>query len=132
MADALRLLAQNAEDLVPLSASLQDALLAASGITYDRSGRRLVALLSRYRWEAGGRSRVHAALRVGSVLAIHRRNWPRDAATPLDLLALRVDGDMIGLHFAGSAEIRLHVECIDIVLEDIGTPWPVQYVPDHG
>ncbi len=131
MADALRLLAQSAEDLVPLSALLQDALLAESGIIYDRSGRRLVALLSRYRWEAEGRSRVQAALRVGSVLAIHRRNWPLDAATPLELLALRTDSDMVGLHFAGGAEIRLHVECIDVVLEDIGAPWPVQYEPAH-
>ena len=129
--DRLLLRAEEAADMPPLSALVQDAVVAAAEIVFDRKARRLVLLISRYRWEAEARSRVRSALRIESVLHIERRRWPQDPAAVLDLLAMTVLGDVVTLDFAGGAAIRVGVECIDAVLEDMSQPWPVQHRPGH-
>ena len=115
-----------------LSALLQSATLRLPDIAYDRRARRLVLLVNRYRWEAavhtGAQTRVRAALRIESVLAVQRRDWPDHAGhdpgiTVLELLAFTLDGDVLTLTFAGGAALRVTVECADMVLEDVSGPW---------
>ncbi len=130
--ERLLLLAQDAADLGPISALVQDALLMSGDVAFDRRGRRLVLMVSRYRWETTDPSRVRAALRFESVLSVQRRHWPADPATPLDLLAVHIDGQSLTLDFAGGAALRLSVECLEAVLEDLSAPWPVNYTPDHA
>ena len=129
--ERLLLLAQEPADFAPLSALVQDAVLAAGDVAYDRRARRFVLLLARYRWEAGGRSRVRSALRFEAVQAVARRRWPADPATPLDLLALAVTDTAITVDFAGGTALRLAVDGLEAVLEDLSAPWPVRHVPGH-
>ena len=129
--DRLLLRAEEAVDMPPLSALVQDAVVAATDVVFDHKARRLVLLISRYRWEAEVRSRVRSALRIESVLHVERRRWPRDPAAVLDLLAMTALEDVMTLDFAGGAAIRVRVECIDAVLEDMSQPWPVQHRPGH-
>ena len=129
--ERLLLLAQDAADLMPLSALVQDAVLAADDVAWDPRARRLVLLLSRFRWEAGDCSRVRAALRIEGTRKLQRSRWPTDRATPLALLSLSVDGGWLTLAFAGGAALRAQVECVELVLEDVSAPWPVKYRPDH-
>ena len=96
--------------------------------------RRLVLLLSRYRWEATSPSRLRSALRVESVSQVQRRGWPA-ADTMLDLLAVTASGDWVSLDWAsaldGATAIRIKVEAVDLVLEDLGEPWPSRQQPHH-
>lgn len=129
--DRLLLLAQEPSEVPVLSALLQDAVVPLEQLVYDARGRRLVLLASRYRWEAGDRSRVRSAVRIDSVLGAQRRGWPADPTAMLSLLAVTADGGTVTLQFSGSASIRLTVECIDMVLEDVTSPWPAVGEPAH-
>jgi len=129
--DRLTLLGQGPEDLPAISALLQDATLRAVDLGYDRRARRLALLVNRYRWEAGGRSRVRAALRIETVLAVQRLHWPATPDAVLDLLSLTRHDDFLVLTFAGGAALRARVEVVDVVLEDIAAPWPTAREPRH-
>lgn len=126
-----RLWAQDGDDAAVISALMQDACVRPDEIAYDRGHRRIVMMTSRFCWEEREPQRVRAALRIESVTAARRRNWPEDSDVPLELLALGVDENEILLHFAAGAEIRAEVECIDLILEDLGTPHPALTRPQH-
>ena len=130
--ERITLLGQNADDLPAISALLQDATLRTEDLAWDKRGRRLVLLVNRYRWEAKVASRVRAALRIETVEAVQRQNWPRAADAVLNLLSLAQDGEWIVLTFAAGAALRARVEVIEIVLEDIAPPWATARVPTHA
>jgi hypothetical protein len=132
----LHLIASDAADVPLLSALVQDAVLRLADISYDRRARRLGLMLSRFCRECPTPRRVKSVLAAGGVTAIKRRNWPGDEggsnAGALNLLALRVEEDgAILLDFAGGASLRIEAECIDLLLDDVGPPWPAKLVPRH-
>ena len=128
--ERLTLVGQNPDDLPALSALLQDATLRAPDIAFDRKARRLVLLVNRFRWEAPVRSRVRSALRLETVTAVQRQNWPA-ADTVLALLSLTADGDWLVLTFAAGVAIRARIEVIEIILEDLSAPWGTEREPQH-
>ena len=131
MAERVRLLAADAEDLETLSALMQDAAVNAGDIVYDPRARRLVILANRFRWETRTPTRVRTALRLEGVTGVSRRAWPATAAV-LDLLALRNGNDAIEIDFAGGAALRVGVEAIDVELHDLSEAWPAKRTPRHG
>jgi hypothetical protein len=138
--EALRLLAEDADDLAVISAALQDAVAKVGDLEWDPRGRRFTLALNRYRWEAPGMllgGRVRAGLQFASVLAVKSRNLRRE---PLDavveLLAVSFEpgeapGGEIRLAFAGGGDLVLVVECVDAALADISSPWPTPSTPAH-
>jgi Protein of unknown function (DUF2948) len=129
---ALQLLAQSPEDVPALSALVQDAAVRTVDIHYEAKARRLVLLIARYGWEATTPTRRRAALRFDHVQALQQRGFealPKD--TVFDLLSLTVEGDYLLVQFAGVAALRLHVETIDITLEDFGEAWQAVRRPQH-
>lgn len=126
-----RLWAQDEDDAAVISALMQDACVRPDEVVYDRSHRRFVLMASRFCWEESEPQRVRAALRIESVTAARRRNWPEASEVPLELLALGVEHGMIMLHFAAGAEIMVESECIDLILEDLGKPHPALTRPQH-
>ncbi len=138
----LRLLAEDASDLQVLSAALQDAVAKVADMTWDARARTLTVACNRYRWEAPaqrrGGERVRAALQVTGVLAVRSRNVRIGAgAAVVSLLALAwTPGDPPGgelvLTLAGGGEVRATVEALDVVLADVGEPWPTPRTPRHG
>ncbi len=134
----LLLLAQDADEVPLLSALSQSAIVRPADIVWDRRARRLVLLLSRYRWEAPG-TRVRTALRFESVTGVRRRGWPawsdRGAGDPgqtmLELLAFTFDDGFVTFDFAGGAALRVAVECPDLILEDLSPPWRAGRTPRH-
>ena len=130
--DRLTLLGQSAADLPAISALMQDAILRAPDIGMDRAARRLVLLVNRYRHEASVPSRVRSALRIETVTAAQRRNWPAAPDAVLVLLAIAVDDDALTLRFSGGAALRVQTEVLDILLEDLAAPWPTTRVPQHA
>lgn len=133
MADAerLTLIAAEAGDLPPLSALVQDAIVRAGDVAWERRGRRLVMIASRYRWEADDKTRVRTALRIQSVLAVQKLHWPTDPDAMLELLAVTSSDDLVVLAFAGGVSLRAQIECLDLVLEDLSAAWGVRRIPRH-
>lgn len=126
-----RLWAQDADDAAVVSALIQDACVRPDEVNFDGKSRRIVLMASRYCWEETEPQRVRAALRIESVTGAKRRNWPEKPELPLELLALGVDDNQVLLHFSGGTEIAVDVECIDLILEDLGTPYPALTKPQH-
>jgi hypothetical protein len=136
----LRLLAEDADDLQVISAALQDAVLKVGDIVYEPKGRRLTIALNRFRWEAARPvrgERVRSALQIGGVMSVKARRVkrePRDAV--VELLALSFEpgeapGGSLVFSFAGDADLRVEVECVDAVLADVSRPWGTPRAPRH-
>lgn len=131
MAEQLRLIAADADDLAVISALMQDAAVLTGDVAYDARTHVLALVANRYRWEAKARSRARAGLRIGSVTKAQRRNWPTSDEAVLDLLAIRHDGETLVLDFAAGTSLRLEVEAIDLTMEDLTGPWGTKSRPAH-
>jgi hypothetical protein len=137
VADALRLLAEDAEDLAVISAALQDAVAKVGDIAFEPKVRRLTIAFNRYRWEAGGKQRVRSALQLAGVMKVQTRKVRRERRDAVvELLALSFEpgeapGGVLTLSFAGGGDLRAHVECVDAVLADVSQPWPTPRKPVH-
>ncbi|TJZ92983.1 DUF2948 family protein [Paracoccus gahaiensis] len=131
----LALRAEDEVDLRILSSLVQDAVLTGAEISHDPKARRLVLLLTRFRWEDAeaargeGRDfeRVRSVLVLGDVMRVVSDGVARDADTVLELLALRwmpgEDGTgRLSLDFAGDGTILAEVECINVDLHDVTRP----------
>jgi Protein of unknown function (DUF2948) len=136
----LRLLAEDEGDLAVISAALQDAVAKVGDIEWDAKGRRLTLALNRYLWETPGGllgARVRAGLQFGSVLAVKSRNLRRELPDAvIELLAVRFEpaeppGGAIRLAFAGGGDVEITVECVDVALADVSSPWPTPSTPAH-
>jgi hypothetical protein len=127
----LTLLAQDARDLAPLAALVQDALLRPVDIGYEPRARRLVLMLSRYRWEAASPSRVRSALRIETVGAVQRRDWPGDPEVMLNLLTIDWAEPWLTLVFSDGVTMRAQCEVLDLVLEDVSEAWASGRRPSH-
>jgi hypothetical protein len=142
----LKLIALDADDLAVMSAHVQDAVLKVGDVAYLPKERRFAAVANRFDWagaladgKAGAQAyaRRHAALRFERVLAAKVQGIDlNDKSAVLSLLALSFEpgeapeGD-ITLHFAHGGAIRLHVECIEAELKDLGPVWQTRSKPNH-
>lgn len=144
VATPLRLLAQEPEDLAVISAALQDAIAKIGDIRWDAQGRTLTLACNRFRWEAGGRKgahkgeRVRSALQLGDVAGVQARKLRREAKQAVvELLAVAFEpgeapGGTILLTFAGGGDLRVSVDCLDVILVDVSEPWSTPRKPGHA
>jgi hypothetical protein len=147
----LRLRAESAEDLAVISALLQDAVGRTGEIAWARERRRLVLMLNRFRWEDRERAaragrppeRVRAALVIEGVERVRARGLaPEDPETVVALLSVgfRTAEDpedpagIVTLAFSGDGDLAVHVEALEVRLEDVTRPWvaPSRRTPAHG
>lgn len=135
--DALKLLAQDADDLAVIAAALQDAVAKIGDIRFEAKRRNLTITFNRYRWEAEGPERVRSALQLGSVLGVQTRRLRRNAKDAvIELLTIGFEpgeapGGVLTLNFAGDGDLRVTLECIDAILVDVSTPWAARFTPKH-
>lgn len=141
----LKLLATDADDLVVISAMLQDALVTVGEMVWQKDDSQFVLVANRFRWEASPerdrkgdiRERVHSGLCVSQVRQVRRRGFdPKHPTGILSLLAIRHqladDGShILDLTFAGGADIRLELDALSVRLDDIDEPWPTRQQPSH-
>jgi len=136
---ALRLLAEDAEDLAVISAALQDAVARIGDIHWERGPRRLTVAFNRFRWEApaGAHERVRSAVQLGGVTSVRARNLRPDAKDAVvQLLAVTFQpaeppGGVVTFAFADGADLAVEVECIDAALADLSAPWQTPRSPEH-
>ncbi len=143
----LRLKAMDGDDLQVLSSLVQDAVFPITEMRWQRSQRRFVLLLNRFRWEdrdaarKQGRpvERVQSLLAVEDVLAVATQGIDRGAAdTVLSLLSVAFEPGEDGtgalfLTLAGGGAVRLNIEALEVTLHDVTKPYaaPSGRAPDH-
>jgi Protein of unknown function (DUF2948) len=141
---ALKLRAEDADDLAVLSACLQDALVAVRDLGYLAAQQEFVLVTNRFCWEGYLRPcgeteanrRVLCAVSFFAVENVAYRGFRRtEEDRILSLLAIRdepgTSGRTILLDFAGGASIRLEVAEIRCRVRDWGEPWPTPWRPRH-
>ena len=159
---ALKLRAEDGDDLAVISACVQDALVSVRDLIYDRAGHGFTLVANRFRWEgqrppdgsqpdgtpidgtpedgAPPFERTHCAVAVGAVEKVSYRGFRRSNNDRiLALLAIRVISPPVGdktgtidLEFSGGATVRLTVSAIEVRAADVGEPWPTAWQPDHA
>jgi hypothetical protein len=142
----LKLIALDAEDLAVISTNLQDAVMRVADMAYLKREMRFAAITSRFDWveaakHGGPRAeyeRHRAGLRFERVLDAKVQGLDvSKSAECLELLAIGFEPapeppeGHITLHFAGGGAIKLHVECIEAELKDLGEVWRTRCKPDH-
>ena len=140
---ALKLRAEDADDLAVLSACLQDALVPVRDLAYVPDQNIFVFVANRFRWESGSRpvpgerQRILCAVTFSAVAGVSYRGFRRsDEDRILALLAIRAEAESVGatailLEFSGHAAIRLEVARIQCRAKDLGEPWPTPWHPRH-
>lgn len=144
---ALRLKAEDPDDMQVISTLAQDAVLTIGDISWKPHERRAACLINRFRWEDQHHARRHgrAFERVRSVLVFddvtHMAGNGIDRSDPdvvLSLLSLAWEAgeDSTGrvvLTFAGDGAIALDAECINVTLQDVTRPYiaPSRKTPQH-
>lgn len=142
MTTGLKLRAEEAADLEVVSAAVQDAVFTVQDAQWRKAARRFTIALQRFRWEAsdaaGKGERVPAVLAVEGVLSVKARKValgrPQAVASILSLQfepAAEPPGGVLVLVLAGGGEIAVEVECVDLVLGDIGDAREALARPDH-
>lgn len=142
----VKLIALDAEDLGVLSANLQDAIVRVSDMAFLPREHRFALLCNRFdaaeqtsrkrgraytRRRAGLRfERVLAAQHTGLSLAGKQDFLVLLAATWEPMAGSEPEG-YVTLTFAGGGAVRLHVECIEAELKDLGAAWETSLKPAH-
>lgn len=141
----LRLLAEEGDDLKIIAAAVQDAVVKAGNLSYEKRKRRFTIELNRYRWETAPTrkgqpgERVRSLLAFDGVLGVKTRGITKtDPELILSLLSADFVADVteppggrVMLLFAGDGEIVLTVEALDATLLDSDYVWPTRHVPSH-
>lgn len=137
---ALKLRAEDAEDLAIISACLQDALVSVRDLAYVLEDHTFLLVANRFRWESGvgptpgeaGYQRTLCGVAFSGVSAVSYSGFRRTEDTRiLSLLAIRSTTGTILLEFSGGAAIRLEAARILCHAMDIGEPWPTPWQPRH-
>ncbi|MCY1128581.1 DUF2948 family protein [Frigidibacter sp. RF13] len=144
---ALSLKAETADDLQVISALVQDAVLSATDMAWDRRGRTFSLFLNRFRWEDRAQAeregrpfeRARALLVIGGVLKLASQGFDRkDGDVILSVLSLAWEPSADGagrllLTLAGDGAIAAEVECLDLTLRDVTRPYaaPSGHAPAH-
>ena len=142
----LKLIALDPSDLMVVSAHLQDAVAKVADATFSAADNRFVVLCNRLDRQDIKRGtdvgeRRRAAFRVERVKHVQVHGFlPSDRSTVLSILTLTFEPDpdpanapagILTVLCAGNAAIRLAVECVELVLEDLGPTWQAGTVPEH-
>lgn len=138
----LKLLAVDAEDLEVISACTQDAVVRVGDMGFAKDDRRFAFLMNRFAWEAdAGNSRNgqrrRAALHFENVDAVQVTGINMAATDGvLELLSIAFEpteapSGTVTVAFAGGGALRLHVECLEARLKDLGAAWSAHRRPTH-
>ncbi|ETW11187.1 hypothetical protein ATO8_18575 [Roseivivax marinus] len=124
--------AMDPDDLSVISALVQDSVLPASEMRWDRTDWRLAFLVNRIRREeeTGAEvERVQSILAIEHVLGVQSQGVERgDADTVLQILSIAFEpgedaSGHVELTFAGDGAIRARVEALEVSLKDVTRPY---------
>ena len=138
MSEKLKLLAETADDLLVISAALQDAIVRVGSLHFDTKARRFTLTANRYCHESNTPMRILSGLGIDNVLHAKAKGIRRsDPDAFLVLLAAEFEADaeppggILRLIFAGDGEMRLRVEALDVHLIDMSKARKTSHIPAH-
>jgi hypothetical protein len=136
----LKLLVFDEEDLAVVSANLQDAIVRANDMAFLQREQRFALTAARFNWMAadeGRCERLQTGMHFERVANVRTTGFrPGKPEQILNLLSIvfkpgeTPSGEVV-LTFSGGAGVRLHVECLEAQMRDIGPRWPCGGKPDH-
>ena len=145
----LRLLARDSADIEVLSALLQDAIVPGVDMLFDRERKRFIFIANRFCWERPAiakvtgekgepvRERSLCVVRIEGVQRVLQNNIPARRDKELFNLLAVICGDgvenetYVDLMFSAGATVRLLVEVIEVVAEDVEEARPTTSQPEH-
>lgn len=139
MADPLKLIALDADDLSVVSAHLQDAVAKVADMAYLPGEKRFAMVVNRFDWSCPDRKdqRCRTGIHFNRVLAARTRGVDlNDGKQVLNLLAVEFDekeapSGKVTLFFSGDAAIQLDVEVLEAAMSDLSPAWPAKKRPAH-
>jgi hypothetical protein len=141
MEKLLHLIAFDSEDLAILSAHLQDAQIRLGEMAYTPTIHKFALIAARFNWIGpcqGKGERLWTGLHFERVSKACVLGLDLKAPqTELNLLSMTFTpqdppSGRIELTFSGGAAIRLEVECLEALMQDIGPSWQVDCQPSHS
>jgi hypothetical protein len=146
MPDLPRLLAFDADDLAVIAANLQDALIRVGDMAYLPGSKQFAMIAARFDWvEAAAKpagfsccERCRTGLHFGRVLKVSYRGFHhQDQALVLNLLHIgfketEPPAGNVEFVFSVGRALRLHVECLEAEIRDLGIRWKAKSAPNHG
>jgi len=139
----LKLIARNLEDLKVISAHLQDSIVAVQDIVFLKKNKNFIMMVNRFMWEDIEKGvfrqnkRIRCALKFENIISVKSQNInQKNKKKILEFLAIKCNYTLdkfykINVFFSGGGILTIIAESIDIVLEDLGKPWPTKHVPAH-
>lgn len=126
------------DDALIISAACQDALFLAKNAKYSIKARRFTMQLQRFchEDEQNGK-RVYSLLSFDGVLGVAMKNISPQSNVPKSILSLNFIPDKVSpagrfiIEMADNSQLAINVECIDLVLGDIGDTRDAKSRPNH-
>ncbi len=137
MSGQLKLLAESPDDLMIVSATLQDAIIKVGSIHFHKAAQRLELLASRYCHEDKYPCRMKSGLGIYNITHVRFKGINRtDPDAFLVLLAIEFTagdppGGVIKLLFAGGGEMVLTCDILELRLVDMDEKRQTNSVPLH-
>ena len=143
----LKLRAVAAEDIEILSTLLQDGLVASRDLHYVKGEDRFVMVINRFCWEQAndGESetqpnRCLCGLKVGHVKHVSQRGLSAKATQFYNLLSITYEETQknekavnnLTFTFSDGYDIRLAVDELALIVQDIAAPHPALAQPQHN
>ena len=143
----VRLRAASVSDVEVISALLQDAIIPGEDMMFDRAGRRFVMVANRFCWdrpplegvtsESGAPiyQRRLCGVRIEGVNGVESAGMPATRRGALfNLLAITVADAAdakVEILFSGGVSLRLAVDDVSILAEDLDDGRPTSVMPAH-
>ncbi|TAH36521.1 MAG: DUF2948 family protein [Alphaproteobacteria bacterium] len=141
----LKLRVEDVEDLSVVAMLLQDALVPVVDMAFlpspSTNTHQFALIASRFCWEKScqnidkthSAARRHTAFVIGNVKSVQYKGIDReDKNLILSLLTIFADNEKnISLFFAGDGVVKIEIDCLSCVLQDMAEPWPTKFVPSH-
>jgi hypothetical protein len=144
MPDLPRLIAFDADDLAVISANLQDALIRVGDMAYIPRSKQFAMVAARFDWAGATRGtgsscceRCRTGLHFGRVLKVSCLGFHhQDEGLILNLLDIAFKetvppAGIVEFVFSAGRALRLHVECLEAEIQDLGFRWKAKSAPDH-
>lgn len=142
---AIKLRAEDADDLAVIAACLQDAIASLDEMRFEPGEATFALVVERFLWEdptaakltqPAGLKAVRTGLHFTNVRAVRLRGLDqRQPSEVLELLTITSepsgDATTISLVFAGGGEIRLEADGVRAWLSDLEAPHPTKLRPRH-
>lgn len=139
--ERLHFFAFDQEDLIIISAHLQNALTTLAHMVYQSSTRRFALQTERLNWqglEKGQGVRCTTALHFEGVKKVRQRGFDfshQDQVFHLLSISFEVTespAGLVTLHFSEKAAIQIEVECLEAQMKDLGPFHVAAQQPSQG